>query len=115
MFFDRHFDRPAWEVDHTLTRHGCAEYRHQVAKHASQLRVGCAHCGKLTVQLSLDCGEYFVKQYGGQVPQWGYSKLRTARWNRFSHPDPLPKYGVSAFPTVWWWDADKAAKTGGQR
>ncbi len=49
------------------------------------------------------------------VPQWGYSKLRTARWNRFSRPDPLPKYGVSAFPTVWWWDADKAAKTGGKR
>jgi microcin C transport system substrate-binding protein len=49
------------------------------------------------------------------VPQWSYTKLRTARWDRFSHPDPLPKYGVSAFPTVWWWDADKAAKTGGKR
>ncbi|MGB6349823.1 MAG: extracellular solute-binding protein [Pseudolabrys sp.] len=49
------------------------------------------------------------------VPQWGYGKLRTARWNRFSRPDPLPKYGISAFPTVWWWDADKAAKTGGKR
>ncbi len=49
------------------------------------------------------------------VPQWSYTKLRTARWNRFSHPDSLPKYGVAAFPTVWWWDADKAAKTGGKR
>ncbi len=49
------------------------------------------------------------------VPQWGYAKLRTARWNRFSRPDPLPKYGISAFPTVWWWDADKATKTGGKR
>jgi microcin C transport system substrate-binding protein len=49
------------------------------------------------------------------VPQWGYAKLRTARWNRFSHPDPLPKYGMSAFPAVWWWDADKAGKTGGKR
>ena len=46
------------------------------------------------------------------VPQWAYSKLRTARWDRFSHPDPLPKYGMSAFPTLWWWDADKAAKAG---
>ncbi len=46
------------------------------------------------------------------VPQWGYAKLRTARWNRFSHHDPLPKYGMSAFPALWWWDADKAAKTG---
>jgi len=46
------------------------------------------------------------------VPQWAYSKLRTARWDRFSRPSPLPKYGVSAFPTVWWWDAAKAAKAG---
>jgi microcin C transport system substrate-binding protein len=49
------------------------------------------------------------------VPQWGYAKLRTARWNRFSHADPLPKYGMSAFPTLWWWDTEKAAKTGGKR
>jgi microcin C transport system substrate-binding protein len=46
------------------------------------------------------------------VPQWSYGKVRSARWDRFGHPDPLPKYGASAFPTVWWWDADKAAKTG---
>ncbi len=44
------------------------------------------------------------------VPQWSYNKLRTARWDRFGHPDPLPKYGISAFPFLWWWDADKAAK-----
>ena len=46
------------------------------------------------------------------VPQWSYSKLRTARWDRFGHSHPLPKYGMSAFPTLWWWDADKAAKAG---
>jgi microcin C transport system substrate-binding protein len=46
------------------------------------------------------------------VPQWSYGKVRSARWDRFGRPDPLPKYGASAFPTVWWWDADKAAKTG---
>ena len=46
------------------------------------------------------------------VPQWSYSYSRVARWDRFSHPDPLPRFGVSAFPTVWWWDAEKAAKTG---
>ena len=49
------------------------------------------------------------------VPQWSYGKLRTARWNRFSRPDSLPKYGMSAFPALWWWDAEKAAKTGGKR
>jgi microcin C transport system substrate-binding protein len=46
------------------------------------------------------------------VPQWTYGKVRTARWDRFGRPDPLPKYGTSAFPTVWWWDAERAAKTG---
>ncbi len=46
------------------------------------------------------------------VPQWTYDKDRTARWDRFGHPDPLPKYGASAFPSVWWWDAAKAAKSG---
>jgi microcin C transport system substrate-binding protein len=47
------------------------------------------------------------------VPQWTYGKVRTARWDRFSHPDPMPKYGRAAFPLVWWWDAPKAQKTAG--
>jgi microcin C transport system substrate-binding protein len=47
------------------------------------------------------------------VPQWTYGKVRTARWDRFSHPDPMPKYGRAAFPTFWWWDAARAAKTAG--
>jgi len=46
------------------------------------------------------------------VPQFTIDKVRTARWDRFARPDPLPKYGAAAFPTVWWWDAEKAAKTG---
>jgi microcin C transport system substrate-binding protein len=44
------------------------------------------------------------------VPQWTYGKQRTARWDRFGRPATMPKYGAAAFPTVWWWDADKAAK-----
>lgn len=44
------------------------------------------------------------------VPQWTYGKQRTARWDRFSHPENMPKYGNAAFPTIWWWDAAKAAK-----
>ena len=46
------------------------------------------------------------------VPQFAHDKLWAARWDRFGRPDPLPKYGGSAFPTVWWWDAERAAKTG---
>lgn len=46
------------------------------------------------------------------VPQWTYPFERTARWDRFGYSDPLPKYAAAGFPTLWWWDADKAAKTG---
>jgi microcin C transport system substrate-binding protein len=46
------------------------------------------------------------------VPQWTYGKIRSARWDRYGRPDPLPKYGMSGFPTVWWWDAAKASKAG---
>jgi microcin C transport system substrate-binding protein len=44
------------------------------------------------------------------VPQWTYGKVRTARWDRFGRPQTMPKYGLSAFPAIWWWDKDKAAK-----
>jgi len=44
------------------------------------------------------------------VPQWYSGAQRTARWDRFSHPENMPKYGAAAFPTVWWWDAERAAK-----
>jgi microcin C transport system substrate-binding protein len=47
------------------------------------------------------------------VPQFTDDKLRAARWDRFGRPDPLPNYGGAAFPAVWWWDAEKAAKVGG--
>jgi microcin C transport system substrate-binding protein len=46
------------------------------------------------------------------VPQWTYRKVRAARWDRFGRPDKMPYYGEAAFPTIWWWDAAKAAKTG---
>lgn len=46
------------------------------------------------------------------VPQFTYGFLRYARWDRFSHADPLPKYGASGLPTLWWFDQDKAAKIG---
>jgi len=46
------------------------------------------------------------------IPSYTYLPDRIAYWDRFGHPDPYPKFTVG-FPTVWWWDADKAAKTGG--
>ena len=46
------------------------------------------------------------------VPGWTLRAVRVARWDRYSHPDPLPEYSVG-FPTIWWWDAAKAAKVGG--
>jgi microcin C transport system substrate-binding protein len=44
------------------------------------------------------------------VPQWTYDKTRTARWDRFGKPDDMPAYGQAAFPAIWWWDAERAAR-----
>jgi microcin C transport system substrate-binding protein len=44
------------------------------------------------------------------VPQFTYNKARTAHWDRFARPEKLPPYGASAFPTIWWWGAERAAK-----
>lgn len=46
------------------------------------------------------------------VPQFTYPFERYARWDRFSHSDPLPKYGRSGLPSLWWFDAEKAARIG---
>ncbi|MDR4308046.1 ABC transporter substrate-binding protein [Chelatococcus sambhunathii] len=47
------------------------------------------------------------------VPQFTSVEDRTARWDRFSRPEKLPPRG-SLFPTVWWWDAEKAKAVGGR-
>ena len=49
------------------------------------------------------------------VPQFTIDRVRSARWDRFARKDPLPDYAGAAFPTVWWWDAEKAAKAGGRQ
>jgi microcin C transport system substrate-binding protein len=49
------------------------------------------------------------------VPQWTSGTQRTARWNRFSRPEVMPEYGASAFPTIWWYDMEKVARTGAAR
>lgn len=46
------------------------------------------------------------------VPQFTYPYSRYARWDRFSHAEPLPKYGRSGLPSLWWYDAEKAARIG---
>jgi microcin C transport system substrate-binding protein len=44
------------------------------------------------------------------IPGYTLRHSRTARWDRFSHPENLPAFS-SGFPTIWWWDEAKAAKT----
>ena len=46
------------------------------------------------------------------VPGYTLRYSRIAHWDRFSHADELPAFS-NGFPTVWWWDEAKAAKTGG--
>jgi microcin C transport system substrate-binding protein len=45
------------------------------------------------------------------VPQWTNGKVRTTRWDRFGKPDRMPIYGLSAFPTIWWWNTRRATET----
>jgi microcin C transport system substrate-binding protein len=45
------------------------------------------------------------------VPQYTYPFLRYARWDRFNHAE-LPKYARSGLPSLWWFDAEKAARIG---
>jgi microcin C transport system substrate-binding protein len=45
------------------------------------------------------------------VPQYTYPFARYARWDRFSHAE-LPKYARAGLPSLWWFDAEKAARIG---
>jgi microcin C transport system substrate-binding protein len=45
------------------------------------------------------------------IPGWGVPAARVARWDRFGHPDTLPTYAIG-FPTIWWYDENRAAITG---
>jgi microcin C transport system substrate-binding protein len=50
------------------------------------------------------------------VPHWRSPSWRTLRWNRFSGPATLPSQSMTGgFPTTWWYDETKAAKTGAPR
>jgi microcin C transport system substrate-binding protein len=48
------------------------------------------------------------------VPIMTEDKEFAARWDRFGRPDPMPRYGAAAFPSIWWWDEAKAIRTGGR-
>ena len=43
------------------------------------------------------------------VPHWYIPYERTARWDRFGRPDKLPDFSTG-FPSIWWWDEEKAKK-----
>ncbi len=45
------------------------------------------------------------------VPSYSLRNDRIAHWDRFSHADKLPAFSIG-FPNVWWYDRDKAARTG---
>jgi microcin C transport system substrate-binding protein len=67
---------------------------------------------RATLEAATKALDRVLMSYNFVVPSYTILMSRLARWDRFSHPDPLPEYAV-AFPTIWWWDAEKAAKTGG--
>ncbi len=46
------------------------------------------------------------------VPQWTYPKVAHCALGPLQPSDRLPKYGLSGLPSLWWFDADKAARIG---
>jgi len=48
------------------------------------------------------------------VPILNEDKEYVARWDRFGRPAVMPRYGATAFPSIWWWDEEKAQRTGGR-
>jgi microcin C transport system substrate-binding protein len=48
------------------------------------------------------------------VPMWYIAHERTARWNRFGRPEKLPAHSAG-FPTIWWWDEEKARKVASRK
>ena len=100
-------------LEHDVRRsHGLAQLRrHQepgdrCADRARHLRQGSRRTYRRDRALDRVLLNHYV------VPQFTYNKTRAARWDRFGRPEKLPEYGSAAFPTIWWWDAERAAKTG---
>ena len=55
-----------------------------------------------------------------RMPSLGRKILMAGRGGlNLTHSEPLdaflPRYGAAAFPTIWWWDEARAAKTGSAR
>jgi microcin C transport system substrate-binding protein len=46
------------------------------------------------------------------IPTYTVLSDRIAYWDRFGHPDGYARFSIG-FPTVWWWDEEKAARVGG--
>lgn len=44
------------------------------------------------------------------VPDFYRAEQWLPHWNRFGYPDPTPPYSVG-FPSLWWWDEEKAKQT----
>ncbi|MDX5592039.1 extracellular solute-binding protein [Pseudovibrio sp. SPO723] len=48
------------------------------------------------------------------IPGWTSAETRVVHWDRFSHPEIMPKYYIG-FPDVWWYDEAKASQIGASR
>ncbi|MCP4381665.1 MAG: ABC transporter substrate-binding protein [Hyphomicrobiales bacterium] len=47
------------------------------------------------------------------IPSYNLLPERIAYWNRFGYPDGFARFAIG-FPTIWWWDEETAAATGGR-
>ncbi|RXF68772.1 extracellular solute-binding protein [Hansschlegelia zhihuaiae] len=64
-------------------------------------------------ELNLACRalDRVLRSIRSWVPAWHKGSHTLAYWDAFGHPAEKPRFARGA-PEVWWWDEDKAAKSG---
>ncbi len=48
------------------------------------------------------------------TPTYALRNARIAHWDRFGRPEQLPEFSIG-FPTIWWYDEERAARTAASR
>ena len=71
------------------------------ASSIEEVRIGCRALDRV------------LRSYHVWIPMWHLGKEWVAYWDAFSRPATKPKYGSGA-PSTWWWDGEKALKSGTQ-
>jgi len=107
-----------WHDGRSITPHDIVFSFHAFKKHSPQLSTYYRLVNSVEVtgehEVTFRALDRTLLWHHYVVPQWTYANVRTARWNCFAKPKVMPIYGNSAFPTIWWWDAERASQAGSE-